>query len=257
MAPFQGNRNHSQERKRTAAEIETLLESTARKLKLRKPPRRMECFDISALQGDWAVGTMAAFADGEPDRRRYRKYRIRMSGECNDYAMIAEALGRRYRRTAEEGGLPDLVVIDGGRGHLNIGLDVLKGLGLGDLDIVAIAKERSGRGDEEKTGDRIYIPGRVNPIPVGNRKALTMIARIRDEAHRTAIRYHRHLRSRGLTYSVLDDVQGVGHVLKKRLLERFGSVEGIGQADVKTLSEIRGVTPDLAGRILEAVEHSD
>ena len=180
-----------------------------------------------------------------------------MSGECNDYAMIAEVLGRRYRKAVDEGGLPDLIVIDGGRGHLNICLDVLKGIGLGDLDAVAIAKERSGSGDEEKTGDRIYIPGRVNPIQVGNRKDLVMIARIRDEAHRTAIGYHRLLRSRGLTYSVLDDVQGVGPVLKKRLLARFGSVEGIGRADVEAIAEIRGVTHDLALRILEAVDVSD
>lgn len=246
-----------EERKRSAAEIEPVLASTARRLMLGKPPRRIECFDISTLQGDWAVGTMAAFTDGEPDRQQYRKYRIRMTAENNDYAMIAEVLGRRYRRAVEGGGLPDLVVIDGGRGHLNIGLSVLQGLGLDHLDVVSIAKEHSGRGDEEKTGDRIYIPGRVNPIPVGNKKALTIIARIRDEAHRTAVRYHRLLRSRGLTYSVLDDVQGVGPVLKKKLLERFGSVRGIGQADEKALLEIRGVTQDLALRILEAVAFSD
>ncbi|MDO8494476.1 MAG: excinuclease ABC subunit C, partial [Deltaproteobacteria bacterium] len=170
-----------------------------KKLKLAELPRRIECVDISNLQGKEAVGSLVCFEDGKPLKSRYRKFRIRLSEGPNDYAMMFEVLSRRFKRALiakspeekQKWSPPDLLMVDGGKGQLNIAQKALADLGMHILPIIAIAKPKEG----EKC-DKIFIPGRKNPLPFKPRsKELLYLTRIRDEAHRFGIAYHRHLRS--------------------------------------------------------------
>ncbi len=226
-----------------------VLERLEKKLGLRRPPRVIECYDISNLGGREAVGAAAVLRDGEKYPPGYRRYRVATVSDPDDYAMLAEVLRRRLRRAKREESWPDLILVDGGKGQLNAALRVREEEGAGYPDLAALAKARpspSGR----TAGDRVYIPGRKNPVSLRpGSPELLLLARVRDEAHRFAVAYHRRLRRKSGFRSPLDGVEGVGPVLRRRLLERFGSVKGVREAPVEDLCSVRGISRRLAERI--------
>jgi excinuclease ABC subunit C len=235
--------------------VERRLEALGRKLRLPGPPRRIECVDIAHLGGEDTVGGIGVVVDGRADRRLGRTYRLRTAGAGDDYGAIAEVLGRRFRRAldGEEGWeAPDLLVVDGGRGQLAIALRVLGDLGLEEQAVVALAKERAG--DEAASDDRVFLPGRVNPIVLRRQTAaLQLLAMARDEAHRLANRFQGRTRRAKALSSELDAVPGVGPRMRRRLLSSLGSLARVREASVEELAAVKGVGPALAARIKEAL----
>jgi len=231
------------------------------RLRLKHYPQRIECYDISTIHGSHAVGSMVTFFNGEPDKSRYRHYRIRtVSQESggDDFAMMHEVLKRRFSRGVQEGDLPDLVVVDGGRGQLAMALAATGELGVRDVDAVALAKERvrpSARSAEiQRTEERVFLPGQSNPIILKrNSNALFLLQRVRDEAHRFAITYHKKLRTQQTLYSVLDGIPGIGGARKRALLRAFGSVKRIEEASLDDLLKVPSISEKLAQEILEAL----
>lgn len=249
----------------SAAEKAGVLEGLQKRLHLKNIPERIEAFDISNIGGTRAVGAMVTFTRGEPDKGSYRLFKIKTSEGPDDYAMMREVLSRRYRKAGEgekedkaQPPMPDLILMDGGKGQLNIALKVISEFGIKDVDIVALAKERP---DEEGTpmgrhpvpvkGERVYLPNVKDPILLkeGSRPDL-LLRRIRDEVHRFAISYHRKLRRKGLG-SILDSVKGIGEKKRNALFERFGDLEGILSADISELVKVPGITEKLALEIRE------
>ncbi len=210
-------------------------------LKMKFLPRRIEAFDISNIFGAAAVGSMVSFVDGFPNKDGYRRFRIKEVKGIDDYEMMREVVGRRYRRVRREKlEHPDLIIIDGGRGHLSVACGVLKPLGFGDTTVIGIAKRL----------ERIYQPGRKTPIELPrNTKALHLIQRIRDEAHRFAIRYHRLLRGKSQFESRLLAIPGLGPRRLRELLCHFKSLEELKKASPERLVQLRGMTETLAKRI--------
>ncbi len=215
-----------------------LLRSLRKELNLARVPRRIEAFDISNLQGENAVGAMVCFEDGRPVREKYRHFRIRTVFGADDYAMMAEVLSRRYEKTVPEGGLPDLVLLDGGRGQLNVGVDVFKRLQIKGVDLLSLAKERirgSGLRDE-RTEEKIFHPDRNEPFILPRYSpVLNFLDRIRDEAHRFAVSFHKRVRRKETILSRLAEIPDVGRARQKALLEFFGSVERIKDAPEEEL----------------------
>ena len=226
------------------------LEALKKRLRLKNLPHRIEAYDVSNTGGDKAVGAMVTFMDLEPDKKSYRLFRVRTPGP-DDYAMMYEVLSRRFRNG---GGLemPDLVLVDGGKGQLNIAASVLKELGIRGVDLAALAKDRpvekARTSKKAGKGERVYLPNVKDPILLreGSKEDL-LLRRIRDEVHRFAVKYHRKLRGR--ITSVLDEIPGIGEKKKRLLLERFGDIRAIRDADVKELARVKGITPGLAERI--------
>jgi len=236
-------------KRRSASPRREELPARARdKLGLKNLPRTVECFDISNLSGREAVGAMAVFRDGLRSPDDYRRFRIRTLEQADDYGMMFEVLRRRLRRALEAGTLPDLILVDGGKGQLNAARRVLGELGTDYPDLVALAKETREKGRRKR--DRIFLPGRKNALflPPGS-PLLGWLMEIRDEAHRFAIGYHRRLRRKTRLSSVLDPVAGVGPVLKKRLLAHFKSVEAIKSASPEEISAVKGVNRRLGSEI--------
>ena len=195
-----------------------------RLLKLDAPPTRIEGFDISNIMGNWSVGSMVVWDQGVMKKTDYRKFRIKTVEGANDFASIQEIVIRRYGETGELP-LPNLILIDGGLGQLAAALDGLRRVGKPHLPIIGLAK---ARGDKE---ERVFLPGRKNPIVLHPTSPAThLVQRVRDEAHRFAVKYHRTLRSKALTSSKLDQVIGVGQITRTKLLRVFGSVEAIASA---------------------------
>ncbi len=233
---------------------QSLLEDLQDLLELTQFPRRIECFDISNIQGTDAVASGVCFIDGEPSRNQYRRFKIRTVKGANDYGMMREVLERRVARGAKEGDLPDLLVVDGGRGQLNVAVDVLKRLGHEEVDTIGIAKVRDEKQRKQKGRERIYLPNTGDPLLLeGNVPALFLLERIRDEAHRFAITYHKKTRSKKLKRSELDNIPGVGTVLKQRLLTEFGSVARIKKASAEVIAMVPGVSLRLAETIKAAL----
>jgi excinuclease ABC subunit C len=234
---------------------ERMLDELRTRLHLRNTPMRMECYDISNLQGAMVVGSQATFTEGEPRKDLYRRYRIRSFQGQDDFASLNEVLKRRLHRAVRENEYPDLWVIDGGKGQLNVALQVLKESGLCDqIDCVALAKQHvlGDRRAKEvaKSEERVFIPGRKNPIVLPkNSTALFMLVRIRDEAHRFAIAYNRELHRRARLRSVLDDIEGVGPARRRALLRHFGSLRKIREAGADEIALVKGFTPDLAAAV--------
>lgn len=246
----------SEQRDRTENLQQTLKELKER-LSLPQIPERIECYDISTIQGHYSVGSGITFINGEPARERYRRYRIRQTAGQNDFAMLQELFERRFSRNRiEDWGLPDLVLVDGGIGQLNSTLEVLRQLGLEEkVSLAGIAKSRVRRDQKKRepvrTEERIFLPGRRNPVRFRqDGAAIRLLAAIRDEAHRFAIEYHRKLRRSGTIRSALHDIPGVGSKVAKRLLVRFGSLQGIKNATAEQLSTVAGVGIELAGKII-------
>jgi excinuclease ABC subunit C len=218
-----------------------LAEGLSRKMGLFAPPRRIECFDNSGIAGRELVAAMVVYEDGAPSKNEYRRYIIRSVDQADDYACMAEALERRFSpKSGEPQALPDLLLVDGGKGQMNIAVSVLSKLGLdGQFGVAGIAKADADRGENE---DKVYVPGRRNPLNFGNRKDLLyFLQRIRDEAHRFVIAYHRKKRSRSALQSRLDGIQGIGEKRKEVLLKHFKSLKKIREASIEELAGLPGM----------------
>lgn len=220
-------------------------------LQLQKPPEYIEGLDISNIQGDMAVGAVVSFAKGLPRKAGYRNYRIRNIEGIDDYGMMAELASRRLAK----GDVPDLFLVDGGKGHLRAVQRVCENfssIGKEVPEVASIAKAEEAGGK-----DRIYIPGRKNPIALGpDHQVLHYLMRIRDEAHRRAVTYHRKRRGKGLRESLLDRIPGVGPKRKRNLLTHFSSIDAIMGADPEELSLVPGISAALAENIRKSLDRS-
>jgi excinuclease ABC subunit C len=213
-----------------------LLDDLRERLHLRRIPRRVEAFDISNLQGGYAVGSMVSFEEGRPDKEGYRHFKIKTVEGADDYGMMYEVLLRRYQKAVEEDNLPDLVLLDGGRGQLNVAQEVFKELQVKDIDLISLAKERTVEGSL-KTEEKVFHPQYRAPFILGRRSPLLhFLDRIRDEAHRFAITYHKKIRSGETIKSALGEIPGIGVARQKELLKVFGSVEKVKEATVDELA---------------------
>jgi excinuclease ABC subunit C len=269
---------------------ERILLQLQEELGLGNLPRRIEAFDISNTQGAESVASMVSFENNLPDKRNYKRYKIRTVAGPDDFASMAEVIRRRYIKAKEEGILPDLILIDGGKGQLNAALDVLKELGIimqfhplpqgedrgeggsssqgsgnpsspspplgvariighegegshKEPDVLGLAKARSGEEGSIREFERVFLPGVEEPIILDPTSSIThLVARVRDEAHRFAITYHRKLRDKRAIRSELDDIPGIGEARKKALLRHFGSLEKIKQATVEELVVVKGMS---------------
>ncbi len=210
---------------------------------------RMECYDISNTQGTDSVASMVVFIDGKPEKKEYRRFKIKTVEGANDFASMAEVLERRLMRgfSAEEkehgfGAVPDLLIVDGGKGQLSSAVEVLESLGLEDMNVVGLAKRE----------EEIFLPGKSEPLVFPkNSPELRLITAIRDEAHRFAITYHRSLRENRTLSSELDRIAGVGDKRKLLLIQAFGDLEGIKNASIEALSSIKGVDIRTARTVYE------
>jgi excinuclease ABC subunit C len=230
------------------------LEELAEALGIAGPPARIECYDISTFQGRESVGSMVVFEDGRPKTGEYRRFRIRTVSGPNDFASHQEVLRRRFHRarSGEEGSeeelrwkLPDLVVVDGGRGQVSAAKEVLDEMGLHDLPLAGLAKER----------EELFLPGRPDPVLLAaTSPALYLVQRLRDEAHRFAITYHRDLRAKSTVRSAFDDLPGVGPKRRRALLRVFGSVKRVRDAPVEQIAAVPGISRSLAERIKATLE---
>ncbi|MDY6988695.1 MAG: excinuclease ABC subunit UvrC [Thermodesulfobacteriota bacterium] len=225
------------------------------RLGLDRYPERVECFDLSNIAGTEAVGAMVVFERGRPAPQQYRRYRIKKAFEADDYAMLREVLTRRYRQRKAGTSLPDLLMVDGGKGHLNVAVSVLRGLGLySSFDLISIAKRDVEHGETE---DKIYKPGRKNPVNFRkDPAALLFLQRIRDEAHRYVITYHRKRRLMTYRRSALEGIPGIGRKRRSQLLKHFGSMKGIRAASVEELRRVPGMTGPAAQGLFEALRGS-
>jgi excinuclease ABC subunit C len=236
---------------------EPMLAALAEALDLETPPKRIECYDISNIQGDSAVGAMVVFEDGRPRSDHYRHFRIKFVPGPNDFAMLQEVLRRRLERLEsaqrrEDADVvgdrsftsrPDIILIDGGKGQLSAALEVLESAGYADIPTFALAKER----------EEIFAPGRAEPIvQEKSSPGMFLVQRIRDEAHRFAITHHRKVRSKKALTSPLDSVEGIGPTRKRALLRHFGSVQAIREAPVEDIVAL-GVPERLARRLKETL----
>ena len=226
---------------------ERVLLRLQEELGLRNLPRRIEAFDVSNIQGTEAVASMVSFENNLPDKRNYKRFKIKSVSGQDDFASMAEVIRRRYTKAKEEGILPDLILIDGGKGQLNAGLEVLRELGMEAPDVIGLAKARSGEEGSDREFERVFLPGVDEPVILEPTSQTThLVARVRDEAHRFAIAYHRKLREKRAIKSELDDIPGIGEVRKKALLRHFGSLEKIKQATTEDISTVKGMSKKAA-----------
>ncbi len=226
-------------------------------LNLPRTPRRIECYDISHIQGTNVVASMSVFREGKPDSSQYRRFKMKHTQNNDDFASMQEVLTRRFKRLAAAneakakgedtdaksfGETPDLVLIDGGKGQLSAAQETMLQLGVVDVPLASLAKKE----------EEIFLPDSPEPVVLPrNSQALFLVQRARDEAHRFAVTYHRNLRSRSSTQSALDLVPGIGPKRKRDLVRKFGSVQGVRQADIEQLASTPGMTQKLAEKIKE------
>jgi excinuclease ABC subunit C len=235
---------HARERgDRREARI-AVLEHLCSALKLTRMPERIECYDISNIQGEHTVASMVVATNGEADKEEYRHYRIKSVAGADDFASMQEVLRRRLTRGIREDNLPDMILLDGGKGQLSSAEQVLAELGLEhELDLVSIAKSRVKRNVRghavERSEERFFRPGRKNPITLRAGSApLYMLERLRDEAHRFAITHHRRLRHKAGLESALEQIGGIGPKRRVKLLRHFGSVARIKKASLEELQQL-------------------
>ena len=254
-----------------ASVIQQAVADLQEELSLPALPQRMECYDISHIQGTSLVGSMVVFQDGRPKPAHYRRFRIKSVEGVDDYASMQEMLRRRFKRLADTrakgrsadstapttigpagqessgdtwGVVPDLVLIDGGKGHLSAALEVLLDLGLDDVPLASLAKEN----------EWLFVPHTPEPIILPRKsQALYLVQRLRDEAHRFAITYHRNLRSKSSLKSSLDMVTGIGPKRKRMLLRKFGSIPAIKDAPLDDIAAVPGMTRSLAARLKQTL----
>ena len=221
------------------------LEELAQLLGLPEPPERIEGFDISNISGTFAVASMVSFRHGRPDRSNYRRFRMKTVEGQNDFAAMAETVRRRYTRLLKEGNLPNLILIDGGKGQLNAACAELAMLKLSQIPIIGLAKEF----------EEIYKPGQAEPIRLSHDTgALKLLQRIRDESHRFANTYNAQLRLKKISESILDEFPGIGQQRKAALLKRFGSVQRLRRATLEQIAAIPGFGGKAAGELKAFLE---
>jgi excinuclease ABC subunit C len=236
----------------TPGSLTAALAEIERELHLPCLPSRMEGYDISNIQGKAAVGSMVVFDKGKPKPSHYRRFRIKTVSGADDYAMLQEVLKRRFKRSSIKSNdisapdtwtiLPDLVLIDGGKGQLNTALAAMREMGTGSIPIASLAKEN----------EEIFIPQEKEPVILpGNSPALQLLQRLRDEAHRFALGYHQKIHQKQAFASVLDTIPGIGPRRKRALLQQFGSVQAIREAPLDELATARGMSQNLAQKIKE------
>jgi excinuclease ABC subunit C len=232
----------------TEERVEDPVYLLGRELGMTTVPRTFVCIDISTAQGKDTVGSLVTFEAGRPRKADYRKFKIRGPGQQDDFAAIHEVVTRYFTRRLEEGKpLPDLVVIDGGKGQLGAALDALQALGLGQLPLASLAKR-----DEE-----IYLPGRSEPIRLPRRNAaLRLLQRARDEAHRFGVTYNRKRRTQRTITSALLDIPGIGATKRRLLLSTFGSLAGVKAATVADIAALPGFSTTSAQKLLDALKGS-
>ena len=213
-------------------QIKATLKTAKKILNLPKEPRIIEGFDISNIEGTDATGSMVYFLEGKPYNKNYRYFKIRSKSTPDDVAMMKEIINRRYTRILEKGWeLPDLILVDGGKGQLNAAVKVLKDLSITNIPIIGLAKKF----------EEIFLPGEKEPIILeSNSPVLKLFQRIRDEAHRFAVKLHKKQREKRMQGSILDDIRGIGPVTRNKLLRHFGSVESISKASIDELSQVIG-----------------
>ena len=226
-------------------EVKGALLDLKKYLGIPRIPKRIEAFDISNISGKMAVGSMVVFENGAPNKKYYRKYKILTEGP-DDYAMMREMLERRYTTLInDKGPSPDLVLVDGGKGQLNVATDVFKSLGLTNIPVIGLAKEF----------EHVFIPQTPSPLILPrDSEALLLLQRIRDEAHRFAVNYHKKLRSKELEKSVLDGIPGVGNKRKIKLLKHFGDISNLEKASVNDIAMVDGISRKLAIKIQEHLD---
>jgi len=233
----------------TPKELEAAIAEIEKELKLPRPPLRMEAYDISDIQGRAAVGSMVVFEKGKSKPAYYRRFRIKSVAGANDYAMLEEVLRRRFKHlgvaTATPDAwaiVPDLVLIDGGRGQLNAALSALDELGVTSVPVASLAKEN----------EEIYVPQRIKPIVLPRRSpGLRLLQRLRDEAHRFALGYYHRVHRRESFASAFDGILGIGPKRKRALLKKFGSVRAIREAPLAEMAATEGMTEKLARKVKE------
>jgi excinuclease ABC subunit C len=309
MAMENARQSHEEKARTRKSQLEALTRLQSR-LRLPRLPRRIECFDISTFQGQLTVGSQVVFSDGEPDKSGYRLFKVRGEAAGDDFGSMFQVLTRRLKRGLEEGGLPDLLVVDGGKGQLNVARAALQeaGLGLSDVPLAGLAKsrvledeerfaarqgfrvaqawaEKAGpepevpqiaaegqrapapmapaprlgrsrkkgrfvRSEIERSPERVFLPGQKNPVVLRqNTSELFLLARLRDEAHRFAITFHRKLRRERNFRSVLEEIPGIGDKRKRALLAHFGSLKRIRAATAEEIARVEGFNLQLAERV--------
>ena len=234
----------SGEQKRADRDAQILaLEALRDALGLDATPRRIEAFDISHLQGSDTVASLVVFVDGRPEKQSYRHFKLRtLGGRVDDFAAMREVIARRYTRAVNDNRpLPDLVLVDGGKGQVSAALRILRALDLGSLPVAGLAKRN----------EEIFLPGRSAPVTLpATSHALRVLQGARDESHRFANSFNRRLRSKRITVSLLESVHGVGRVRSRRLLEVFGSLEAIQAESPETVAARAGITREIAATLL-------
>ena len=222
-----------------------VLGDLKKSLRLPSTPSRIEAFDISNIQGSVAVGSMVTFVDAVPLKSGFRHFRIRTVNETDDFAMMREVLLRRLERLKDgKSRRPDLILIDGGKGHVSAVMGVMETIGLSQISVIGLAKKN----------EEIFLPGVKDPVVLPRRSpGLKLLQRVRDEAHRFAVEYHRKLRSWGLLESDLDEIPGVGEYRKTQLLVSFGSLTGLRKATEEEISAVPGFGPATARKIYEHI----
>jgi len=238
----------------TNKHVEALAE-LQQALGLPEPPGRIECYDISTLQGSYNTGSMVVFTQGVPSKRDYRKFRIKTVEGADDFASMVEVIERRFRRAEEADAasavsgkenrwaiMPDLIILDGGKGQLNAVRAAMEKLGVGAIPTVGLAKEQ----------EELFLPGRSESLmlPRGS-QGLFLIERIRDEAHRFTISYNRQLREKAGVKSTLDEIPGIGPTRRTALLKAFKSIDGIRKASLEELAAVPGMTKASAAAVYE------
>jgi len=251
--------NGFRERRDGDRQYERISDELRRALHLRNAPKRIECVDISTFQGGLSVGSLVAFDEGRPDKTGYRRFRIKSVVGQDDFAMMFEVLRRRFARAKRDNQFPDLLVVDGGKGQLNVALAVLEELGIDQVDAVGLAKMRVVRAARattiERSDERVFLPGRANPVVLRrNANALFLLQRLRDEAHRFAITYHRALRGMVGWGAARAALRGGGAPRRSRLLRAFGSVKRMRRAGVDELAAVPGISPALAVAVRAALD---
>jgi excinuclease ABC subunit C len=234
------------EKQEQDAKVVRLMSNMQEELGTSKPPRRIECFDISNIQGTDNVASMVVFEDGQPKKSDYRRFKIRtVEGVANDFMSMKEVVFRRYSRLLSEGRpMPDLIIIDGGKGQLGAAMESLTELNLTDLDIIGLAKRQ----------EEVYKPGSSIPLLISRRsEALHVLQRTRDEAHRFAITFHRKLRAKRSLMSGLDELPGVGASRRKLLIQHFGTFEKVKEATLEELNAVPGLPKNVAASIFNTL----
>jgi len=249
----QNAENSLQAHKALIANDVDLLSRLKKQLRMERIPWRIECFDISNISGKSAVAGMVVFEKGKPNKSLYRRYKLQSTGIPDDYAYMAEVLKRRYGKGEKSEPYPDMLMVDGGKGQLNVAVAVIKSLKIKqNFQIISIAKKNEKKGE---TQDKIFKPGQANPVNLGRRGDLLLfLEKIRDEAHHFAISFHRKHRRKTFIHSALDSVPGVGKKRKKILLTHFKSIKKIRVATLEELCALPGINRKTAETLKDALK---